>query len=94
MDDPYLHNAANLENSATKIISITPDDDDPIAQVCKALRIYNPNTAAATIHIVTKGGSDVTLTIPASCLWTEPAIVTHVKAAGTSAGLIIHGYTD
>lgn len=94
MDNPYLRHAANLENSASKIIEITPDDVLPLDQVCKALRIFNPNAAAATIVIVTTGGSEVTLTIPASCLWTEPAIVTHVKATGTTAELILHGYTD
>lgn len=94
MLNPYIHHGPNLENSATKVLVITPDDDADLSQVCKALRIYNPNDVAATIHLLTTGGSEVTLTIPSKTLWTEPTVVEKVFETGTTVELIIHGYTD
>lgn len=92
--NPYKNMGPNLDNAATRIIPITPDDDNPLPQACKALRIWNPGAAEVTIHVVTSFGDDVILTIPAKALWTEYAVITAVKATNTDSGLIIHGYTD
>jgi hypothetical protein len=97
MLNPYENHGANLENSATRVFQIaTPVDDVTLLQqVCKALRIYNPDAAAAhTLTYVTVKGDTVTITIPANTVWTEPAVIKQVLQTGTSALLVIHGYSD
>lgn len=93
MFNPYSRHGASLESAPTLIVPITPDDDADLLRACKALRIYNSG-AAATVHITTTGGSDVTLDIPAATLWIEEVVVQKVHETGTSAGLTIHGYSD
>jgi hypothetical protein len=94
MNDPYFSHGPTLENGATSVILITPDDNADLPKVCKALRIWNPNPTPAVIRITPKDGGTVDLTVPANSLWTEPTITTKVSLTGTTAGLIIHGYSD
>lgn len=92
--NPYANHGANLENSATRIIPITPDDVAELEQVCKSIRIWNPEATPQTVRLITVKGDDVTLTVPADTLWTEPCVVKQVMETGTGATLVIHGYSD
>lgn len=92
--NPYAHYGPNLTNSATKMFPIVPSDTDELARVCKSIRIWNPDAAAHTVSFVTAGGDTVTVSVPANALWTEPAVIKQVLFTGTSALLVIHGYSD
>lgn len=92
--NPYLNHGPNLVNSATSVFAIAPSDDADLPKVIKALRVWNPDAAAATIHYRTVDGDEVTVSVPASTLWTEPAVMDKVFATGTSATLVLHGYSD
>lgn len=94
MIDPYEFHSLTLYSPARVMIEITPDDDNDLDRVCKALRIYNPGGAAATVALKTAGGSTVSITVLATSLWIENVVVTKVFATGTDGGLVIHGYTD
>lgn len=94
MFNPYENHGANLMNSATRVFLITPDDDANLEQACKAIRIWNPDAAAKTVTFVTVKGDEVTVTIPATSVWVEPAVIEKVLETGTSALLVIHGYSD
>jgi hypothetical protein len=97
MLNPYANNGANLENSATRVfpIAIPGDDATPLSQVIKALRIWNPDAAAAhTVSYVTVKGDSVTVSVPANSLWVEAVVIAQVNKTGTYAGLILHGYSD
>jgi hypothetical protein len=91
--NPYGNTGPNLENNATRIISIVPADAD-LPQVCKGLRIWNPNTTESAFVIVTIKGDQVNLMIPAKSLFIEPTVVARVMETGTDPNLIFHGYTD
>jgi hypothetical protein len=92
--DPYANHGPNLANAAREIFAITPHATNDLPKACKALRVVNKEATWATLAIVTIDGSTVTLDIPPNCLWTEPTIVAKVLVAGTTATLVIHGYTD
>lgn len=97
MLNPYVHHGANLENAATRVfaIAVPGDDATQLPQVIKALRIYNPDGAAAhTVTYVTIGGDTVTVTIPASTVLVEKAVIQQINQTGTYAGIILHGYSD
>jgi hypothetical protein len=97
MLNPYENHGANLENSATRVfaVAIPANDTTPLPQVCKAIRIWNPDAAAShTLTYVTIKGDTVTITIPANSVWVERAVITQVNLTGTGAGLILHGYSD
>lgn len=95
MRNPYENHGPNLANSATKMFVIIPLDDTDLERVCKSIRIWNPDAAnAATIRFSTLDGDDITVNVPPMSVWTEPCVITRVHATGTSAGLIIHGYSD
>jgi hypothetical protein len=95
-NDPYSREYDRaLGNPASDIFLITPNDENDLQRGVKALRIYNPTSGAATLSVVTADGTTVSgLYIPAGALWTEPLRVSRVRATGTTASLIIHGYTD
>lgn len=92
--NPYRNHGPNLINSATAMFLINPTDGVDLQQVCKALRIWNPEATPQTVRFRTVDGSDVTVTVPANALWTEPAVVDQVFNTGTGDTLIIHGYSD
>lgn len=92
--NPYTNHGPNLENSATRVLLITPDDDSELARVCKAIRIWNPEATAQTVTYITVDGDEATVTVPASTLWVEAVVVKQVKETGTGATLIIHGLSD
>lgn len=92
--NPYVHYATGVDGPATNLALITPSDTDQLAKACKSLRVYNPTAGAVTVAFVTTGGATVTLTFPANSLVVEPVIVLQVLLTGTSAGVILHGYTD
>lgn len=92
--NPYGNTGPNLENASIHPYLITPDDANDLPRVCKALRIYNPTTAAVTVTLTSTGGSTITLDIPASTLWIEEIVTQKVFATGTSVGITIHGYSD
>jgi hypothetical protein len=97
MLNPYENHGANLENSATRVFSVAipADDATPLQQVCKAIRIYNPDAAAAhTLTYVTIKDDTVTITIPANAVWVEAAVIKQINKTGTYAGLLLHGYSD
>ena len=94
MHDPYGRDTPGVSDPANNLITITPDDAEDLSVGVKALRIFNPNTDAATIALVTMLGKTVTLTVPASCVWIEPVRALRVLETGTTAELVIHGYTD
>jgi hypothetical protein len=97
MLNPYENHGANLENSATRVfpIAIPADDLTPLAQVIKALRIWNPDAAAAhTVSYITSKGDSVVVSVPANTLWVEHVVIQQVNKTGTYAGLILHGYSD
>jgi hypothetical protein len=73
---------------------ITPLDNADLPAVCKSIRIWNPETTPQTVRFTTVDGDVITVTVPANSVWTEPAVITQVQAAGTGANLIIHGYSD
>jgi hypothetical protein len=97
MLNPYENHGANLENAATRVFSIAVPANDvtPLPQVIKALRIWNPDGAAAhTVSYVTIKGDTVTITVPANSLWVEKVVMTQIMQTGTYAGIILHGYSD
>lgn len=94
MHDPYRRDRPGMNDPANDLIDITPHDTDTIPVGIKALRIYNPNSAAAIIHVESVAGNEVNLIVPALSLWTEPLRVRRVFETGTAAGLTIQGYTD
>jgi hypothetical protein len=94
MYNPYSRFENSIETSASRALAITPDDTKPLAAVCKALRIWNPGSTVATIHVKTLGNDEVTLHVPAETLWVEPLMITHVLKSGTTTGVILIGYSD
>lgn len=92
--DPYKRNGSSLETPARRIFLITPDDNNDLARTAKALRIWNPTTADATISLVTDFGDAITLDVPAGALIIEPVVTDRVRSTGTTAALKIHGYSD
>lgn len=92
--NPYFNHGPSLDNAATRVIPITPDDDADLPRACKALRIYNPTAAAVTVKLTSTGGDTVTLDIPPSTLWIEEIVTQKVFETGTSVGITIHGYSD
>lgn len=94
MLNPYANHGANLENAATRLIAITPDDVNDLAQVIKGLRIYNPNASPADVQITTVDGDTVVVSVPAASLWIEPVVISRVWATNTTTGIVLHGLTD
>lgn len=94
MKNPYLHHGPNLVNSATSVFPIVPSDVDDLPKVIKALRVWNAEAAAANIHYTTVDGDEVTVSVPANTLWSEPVVIKKVHATGTTATLVLHGYSD
>ena len=85
--------AIDLDQAITTCFLITPNDSADLSPFAAGLRIWNPNANASTVAIETVNGDSVTITVPASALTIEPLYVAKVKSTGTTAGLIIHGYT-
>ena len=94
MFDPYRNDSPGIADPASDIIHIIPTDDSNLEIGVKSLRIWNPNEAAANLRVTTIAGTVVNLPLPAESLVVEPVRVSIVHATGTSAGLVIHGYTD
>lgn len=93
MFDPYGRDVAGLSDTSSNLIPLTPDDDADIPIGIKAMRIWNPNETSATIHVITLQGEQVSFSVPAVSLWTEPLRIKRLLE-DTSAGVVIHGYTD
>lgn len=91
--DPYRRDTPGLPDPANNLFLITPDDGPEITIGIKAMRIWNPNEFAATIHVITVMGDQVAFSVPALTLWTEPLRITKLLTATTS-GVVVHGYTD
>lgn len=95
IQNPYRRHAGTLTNSASHMFLITPNDEQELLRVCKAIRIWNPSQDnPATVRFETIDGSDVTVTVPPLSVWTEPAIVKKVFETNTTDAVIIHGYSD
>lgn len=94
MFDPYARDVPSVNDPANDLFLIDPSDSAELTRGVKALRIFNPSASAATIAVITVGGSSLSLTVPAESLWVEPLRVRAINASGTTAGLVIHGYTD
>lgn len=94
MFDPYARDTPGVSDPANDLFLITPSDTGDLDRGVKALRIWNPTDEPALVSAVTIGGTAVTLTVPPESLWVEALRVAAVRVTGTSAGLIIHGYTD
>lgn len=94
MTDPYVNYPKNPEAPATGLVLITPTDGADLGQVVKALRIWNGEAADETIRVslVSDPATYFDLTVPAG-LTIENIRVARVQATGTTATLIIHGYT-
>jgi non-ribosomal peptide synthetase component E (peptide arylation enzyme) len=94
MADPFSRFNRNLEAPARRVFLITPNDDEDVLLVTKRVRIFNDTDATTTFAFITSGGDTVTFYIPPlSVLW-EDILITRVLFTGTSANLIIHGYSD
>lgn len=94
MYDPYKNDVPGVESPAANIIEITPSDSDEIVVGVKSLRLFNNSPTLATISVETSVGEQITLPIPGGAFYVEPLRVRKVFFTGTSASLIIHGYTD
>jgi hypothetical protein len=92
--NPYFNVGPNLMNSATKMFLIAPANATDLPQVCKSIRIWNPEATPQTVHFTTVSGDSITITVPANSVWTEPAVISQVQATGTGVTLVIHGYSD
>lgn len=96
-DNPYSAlDLPSLEAPAPRVFLITPNDDTTIPRVAKRLRIWNPETTAGAIVLHPKNnaaGSNVTLNVPPGLSY-EHIICDQVLDTGTSASLVIHGYSD
>lgn len=94
MIDPYKKDTPGMSDPAKNLILITPDDDNDIPVGVKALRIFNSNASTATIAVITATGDEAAFSIPALSLWSEPLRINRLMDTGTSAGVVVHGYTD
>lgn len=94
MIDPYKKDTPGMSDPAKNLILITPDDENDIPVGVKALRIFNSNGTTSTVAVITATGDAVSLNIPALSLWSEPLRIERLMDTGTSAGVIVHGYTD
>ena len=92
--DPYARDAPGLNDPASNLVLVTPDDDNDLPIAGKALRVWNPTVSAAQITLDTGLGDTVVIDVPAESLWTEPLRVIKVHDTGTTAGMTIHVYTD
>lgn len=85
--------AASLLSSAKRMTSITPDDNNDLPFVIKAIRLYNPLDTAANLSFRTVSGDDVILTFQPG-LYREDVQIVRVFATNTTDGIILHGYHD
>lgn len=93
MIDPYARDTPGLADPALNLIPLIPDDDNDLPLGVKALRIWNPNATSATLHVITAVGDQVSFSVPAQSLWTEPLRIRRILTT-TSGGITLHGYTD
>lgn len=91
--DPYAYEVPKLDTTASNMILLTPHETNNIVVGIKSMRIWNPNVAAASIVVQTLVGEIVTFLVPPQSLWVEPIRIRKLLTA-TTAGCIIHGYTD
>lgn len=92
--NPYGKGAYERRSApGVDLLPITPNDDNALASVCNALRIYNTADAAKSLSFKTSlAGTTRTISVPPG-LSVEPVVVTHVLDTGTDqADLQIHGY--
>lgn len=94
MFDPYARDTPSVSDPANDLFLINPDDAELLERGVKALRVWNPTEEVATVSGVTSMGSAFTIAVPAGSLWVEPLRVKSIAATGTTAGVVIHGYTD
>ncbi len=94
MFDPYARDTPGVSDPANSMYLIEPSDSEELPKGVKALRVWNPNDADATLVVITKAGDLISLSIPARTVWVEALRVTVVRESGTTSGLEIHGYTD
>lgn len=87
MTDPYLNTYDNPSDPARNAASITPSDDDDLANVSKSLFVGG----AGTLKIDTVGGSTVTFTgvVAGSII---PVRAAKIYATGTTATNIVSMY--
>lgn len=94
INDPFARDTPGVADPANDCFLITPSDSADIPKGVKALRIWNPTAAVATITLTTVTGSVVTISFPPTSLVIEPIRARRIAATGTTAALVIHGYSD
>lgn len=94
IENPYSREyGADLSAPARRIFAITPSDSEPLPQVCKKIRVYNPLDVVVMASIVTVGKDILRLPF-APGVTVEETIVRAILISGTDPNLIFHGYTD
>lgn len=74
-----------LSGPATHVFAITPHDSNPLPSPCKAIRA---NTAGNVVFRAQDSAADVTMAVAVGDVIF--ALVTHVRATGTTA--TVHGF--
>ena len=93
----YDNWTASPTSPARRIEAVVPDDGADLPVPAKALRIWNPGDAEATVSLVAVGapeGAPATAIPVPPGLSVEPLMVRRVAAAGTDGALTIHAYVD
>ncbi|USM11598.1 hypothetical protein vBCbaSRXM_153 [Citromicrobium phage vB_CbaS-RXM] len=83
----------NLHKTGQDMFAISPNDNEELELVAKALRIYNDTDEMQTLTFITYSGRTVQIKVPPTALIYEDVMVRKVMDTGTGA-LSIHGYTD
>lgn len=94
MFDPYRRDAVSVSDPANDLFLIVPSNSEDLPRGLKAIRIWNPTESDATLTVTTMGGTTITIPIAARTLWVESLRIRAVKVTGTTAALVLHGYTD
>ena len=96
MQDVYLgEKRTNMEAAASSLFLIAPHDTNEITKGVKSIRIANKSDAWDVVTLRCIGDeSDRAVDVPPKSLVIEPLRVRYVRATGTGATLVIHGYSD
>jgi hypothetical protein len=92
--NPYFNVGPNLMNSATHMFLIAPANATDLPQVCKSIRIWNPEATPQTVHFTTVSGDSITITVPRTRSGPSRPSSLRSKQQGTGVTLVIHGYSD
>ena len=84
MIDPHSGSGDGLGTPARRAYAVAPHDTDPLPVLAKALWVGAAGTVALR---AIDGTEDVSFTVPAGQIL--PVRVSHVRAAGTSAGNLV-----